>query len=736
MRRAVGWFAVVAMLFASLGLPLTAIADPGMTPQRWNQPPKVYINPGFSPAQQQAISFAVAEWCHYDDYNYPSSGGRHPLSGQLNPKNDAAEEVMDEGSPELFDNYYSGRTRRSFTDKERRALLAKYGALWCPQVTADLAQAQVTVNPGQLVADESGVTATYLSAADPSLKAFAEITITTRFTDANGLYHPWFVATDSNGDGMITNEDGKSQVYGDLDFYSTVKHELGHAFSFDHPKPPTTTIPVSTTTGSQGFPVSKVPGLGHETSSTTAWDPFLNTHVEYPPAPRFFPVTSFFDVFQEIGPITGISTTNRVNSRNAMGGTPIHTEMVQMDLSGGGNGPARGKLGLDLLGGIGESPSPSTLIFFSDRTGGYGGHDLYAAGWDAVLGQWGPPLNLGPIVNSGNDEVEPFVGFAGAALFFSSNRPAGGGGYHLYVSYKTRGGWSAPQNLDSVNLSGSNDRSPTLAPDGRTLYFDSDRPGGMGGYDIYTSTISATAWLTPVNVGSPVNTNSDERDPFFAVDGRLYYSSNGFGGFGSYDIRVWNPVTPLLLPGPLDSSVNSGYDELYPRLTSDLGRTYYSSNRNDADPADYRTLFASNSVPQAFIVDSPDPALAGTNVTYTISVRNAASSSITFTNTVVTTTYDSNMTYLRAQPSPDPGTNNQWSLGSLSLGDRRLITVTVTLGALVPPSQHHILVADVTSDGSGTGRFVETTDIVAYWPGGLSSRVYLPVVFRAYGGSW
>ena len=80
--------------------------------------------------------------------------------------------------------------------------------------------------------------------------------------------------------------------------------------------------------------------------------------------------------------------------------------------------------------------------------------------------------------------------------------------------------------------------SPSLSPDGNTLYFVSDRPGGFGGKDIWSSErLSNGNWSEPVNLGSKVNTAEDEESPFMMADGAtLYFSSKGHNGMGGYDI--------------------------------------------------------------------------------------------------------------------------------------------------------------------------------------------------------
>ena len=99
---------------------------------------------------------------------------------------------------------------------------------------------------------------------------------------------------------------------------------------------------------------------------------------------------------------------------------------------------------------------------------------------------------------------------------------------------KFNGSWSKtePFFLNSDNYSVGH---PVLTPDGNTIYFVSDMPGGLGGTDIYSCQWNAGQWDQPVNLGESVNSFGDEMFP--AINGnQLYFASNGFAGFGGLDI--------------------------------------------------------------------------------------------------------------------------------------------------------------------------------------------------------
>ena len=244
-----------------------------------------------------------------------------------------------------------------------------------------------------------------------------------------------------------------------------------------------------------------------------------------------------------------------------------------------------------------------SLYFTSDRPEGLGGpFDMYVSQRASVDDPWGSPVNLGPTVNTAFDEGEPGLSRDGHFLFFQSKRPGGFGGIDLWVSYREHThddfDWQPAVNLGAGVNSAADDQGPSYfenEEDGAPqLYFRSRRPGGLGGADIYVSAQMADgsfgpavlvtelssisnetlpsiqhdaleiffnsnrvgsigagdlwaatrestldAWSTPVNLGSPVNTSSQEQAPYLSSDGKtLFFSSGRPGGFGGLDLYV------------------------------------------------------------------------------------------------------------------------------------------------------------------------------------------------------
>jgi outer membrane protein OmpA-like peptidoglycan-associated protein/tetratricopeptide (TPR) repeat protein len=125
----------------------------------------------------------------------------------------------------------------------------------------------------------------------------------------------------------------------------------------------------------------------------------------------------------------------------------------------------------------------------------------------------------------------------GQTLYFSSDKPGGFGGVDLYKSVRDQSGnWAAPTNLGpTINTSGD-EMFPFIANDG-TLYFASDGHVGLGGLDVYSASPTKEGWTTPENLGFPINTNSDDFNYIIDKDNKNgYFVSNRPGGHGDDDI--------------------------------------------------------------------------------------------------------------------------------------------------------------------------------------------------------
>ena len=239
-----------------------------------------------------------------------------------------------------------------------------------------------------------------------------------------------------------------------------------------------------------------------------------------------------------------------------------------------------------------ESPDGRSLFFASNRAGGQGGIDIWMARRDGLDEPWRDPVNLPPLVNSAFDDFCPtplpdgglffvsrrpngcsensadiyfhpnpgllgsvilncevnsagdefspsYVPAGGGTLFFSSNRD---GTHKIYASAGQPGGFfGEPVEVTELNAPGFNTFRPNVSENGLEIVFDSDRPGGLGGPDVWSATRASASdtWRAPVNLGPNVNSDLAETRASLSKDGkRLTLGSTRPGGQGSGDIYV------------------------------------------------------------------------------------------------------------------------------------------------------------------------------------------------------
>ncbi len=164
------------------------------------------------------------------------------------------------------------------------------------------------------------------------------------------------------------------------------------------------------------------------------------------------------------------------------------------------------------------------------------GKGLYRAQWQQ--NGWTKPEPLGAPFNKGGIVYSLAVTADGRFAFFSSDRPGGMGGLDLYMSYRQEdGSWSEALNLGpSVNTPYDED-APFVDAATNTLYFSSRGHNSMGGFDIFRSTLQQAVWAQAQNLGLPVNSPQD--DVYFTLSAdrnTAYFSSDRPGGFGAKDI--------------------------------------------------------------------------------------------------------------------------------------------------------------------------------------------------------
>jgi len=187
-----------------------------------------------------------------------------------------------------------------------------------------------------------------------------------------------------------------------------------------------------------------------------------------------------------------------------------------------------------------QSISPDGLyLFFTgcNRPDGLGRCDIFVSHKEG--NSWGEPFNLGAPLNSPFWDSQPAISPDGSTLYFVSNRPGGLGGYDIWKStLKSDGYWDVPQNLGPEINTPYDEHTPFIHPDGKTLYFSSDGWPGLGNKDIFLSRLDDTGhWGKPENLGYPINTFNEETGLIVTPDGTEgLFSSNLKGGFGDMDI--------------------------------------------------------------------------------------------------------------------------------------------------------------------------------------------------------
>ena len=138
------------------------------------------------------------------------------------------------------------------------------------------------------------------------------------------------------------------------------------------------------------------------------------------------------------------------------------------------------------------------------------------------------------------------LAFDGTAVYFSSDRQGGYGGFDIYVSYLNNGIWSVPVNMGAVINTPGNEVTPFLS--GNKMYFASDYHEGLGGFDILVSEVVHGTWMQPVNPGNGFNTPADEYFPAVNSLGELFICSNRLGGKGKNDLYKVTGTTPIEEP--------------------------------------------------------------------------------------------------------------------------------------------------------------------------------------------
>ncbi len=258
--------------------------------------------------------------------------------------------------------------------------------------------------------------------------------------------------------------------------------------------------------------------------------------------------------------------------------------------------------------------SDSFLIFTSHRTGGRStarypeyGEATYSDLWvvqvknDSLFtGKTGKPQNLGKKINTPANDGSAVIAPDGLTMYYTI---CGEGQYRkkwgcaIYQSTfdPQKKEWGPFEKIEALSgkrevvantrgkkkLVPTYDVQPTLTPDGNTMYFVSDRDGGLGGTDIWYAQKVGKEWSAPVHAGKLINTPFNEIYPHIGRDGKtLYFASDGHPGMGGYDIfRSEGRLATWAPPQNLGSPINSSYDDFSLFWIKQDTAGYLASNR-------------------------------------------------------------------------------------------------------------------------------------------------------------
>jgi Tol biopolymer transport system component len=231
-----------------------------------------------------------------------------------------------------------------------------------------------------------------------------------------------------------------------------------------------------------------------------------------------------------------------------------------------------------------------SLYFTSNRPGGIGVNDIWVSQRSSVEAPWGPPMNLGTAINTAAGEAGPSLSRDGHLLFFASNRAGGQGNVDIWVSYREHihddFGWQPAVNVGpGVNTPGI-DQDPSFFQndDGgvQQLFFARAPVGSFSG-DIFVSDLQPDGTFGPAMLVPELSSPDTESGPSVRFDGlEILFSSNRPGGSGQADL--WSSTRSTVFdlwsaPANLGPLVNSDAQDAAPDIASDRQTLYFASSR-------------------------------------------------------------------------------------------------------------------------------------------------------------
>ena len=217
-----------------------------------------------------------------------------------------------------------------------------------------------------------------------------------------------------------------------------------------------------------------------------------------------------------------------------------------------------------------------------------------------INGKWQKALPMTGVNTQGNEGAETISADGKTLVFTGCDRPFGLGSCDLYISEFTDGKWSSPKNMGANINSKSWDSQPSLSADGRTIYFSSNRPGGLGNNDIWISQKQADGtWAAAQNLGIPINTPKSDQFPFIHQDGEtFYYVTDGYAGMGGLDLfyskkddkNSWKKPTNMGYP------INTKGDEVAFIVSVDGKTAYFASDSKDIKAKVAKPILSPNDI--------------------------------------------------------------------------------------------------------------------------------------------
>ncbi len=244
--------------------------------------------------------------------------------------------------------------------------------------------------------------------------------------------------------------------------------------------------------------------------------------------------------------------------------------------------------------------------------------DIWTMGKDEQ-GRWTRPEPAGGEINTDAEEGTPALNPDGSQMFFTRARKSDTADRRteIWVSRRADAAWSEATQTDLIDDTLYNYAHPAVSPDGRWLYFVSDRPGGFGETDIWRVAINESGAF-PENLGPTVNTPGREMFPTVRTDSLLYFSSDGHAGLGGLDIfcarltpsGVWD-IANMGVP------LNSEADDFSMTFLPGAEAGFFSSNRGDARGYDHIYSFERPELQitiSGFVTDMEEEPIAGATV--------------------------------------------------------------------------------------------------------------------------